>query len=113
MTAAVLRERAHPSTRIEAAVLALAGPLASVGTQSGSAWASITFSGWRHKIELRFTGAAAIAAGERFIEALPEHEFNIRGVLVADSMIGEVRHHYAIDPPFVEVTAELLVLDED
>ena len=76
------------------------------------AWASITFSGARHVVALRFVGDPAVAAGERFIAALPEHEFAIPRRLVADAAIVAVRHAM-LPEPSLEVECEVLMLDED
>lgn len=107
------RDHSIPASRVATAVLTLTGPAASLRTHTATAWASITFSGWRHQLVLRFTGPFAIGEGERFIAALPEHEFALRGALVADAAVTRVAHTQAIDPPHLEVTVELLVLDED
>lgn len=104
------RHRA-PAERLRAALLDLAGGLAEVAGHRERSWASITFAGTRHSIELHFAGEAAIAAGERFIEVLPDHEFAIPGQLVADAAILEVDHR--IGPaPLMKIKAELLLLDE-
>ena len=55
--------------------------------------------------------AEAVAAGELFIDALPEHEFAIVGSLVADAAITAVEHT-ALPEPKLVVTAELLLLEE-
>ena len=74
-------------------------------------WASVTFSGTRHTIALGFAGDDAIAAGERFIAALPEHEFALNRQLVADAAVVSVDHATVPDARMV-VEAELLLLDE-
>ena len=76
-----------------------------------TAWASVTFAGTRHRVELAFAGAAAVAAGERFIALLPDHEFALPGQLVADAAVVEVDHRLAPEPRLT-VTAELLLLEE-
>lgn len=113
MNTLTVKERPGNATRLRDAVLELAGPTAALISHSDKAWASITFAGSRHLLRLRFSGWRAIAAGERFLEALPEHDFKLRGALVADAAITHVTQHVAIDPPFLDVTAELLVLDGD
>ena len=75
-------------------------------------WASITFSGTRHTIALRFVGEDAVAAGEQFIARLPDHEFAIPRTLVADAAIVAVRHAL-LPEPSLEVECEVLLLDED
>ena len=74
-------------------------------------WASVTFSGARHTIALRFAGASAVEAGERFIDLLPDHEFTIRGQLVADAAISEVSLEMLPEPVLL-VEAELLLLED-
>ncbi|RZJ97376.1 MAG: hypothetical protein EOO76_19220 [Novosphingobium sp.] len=74
-------------------------------------WASVTFSGTRHTVSLVFTGAEAVAAGERFITTLPEHEFTIPGQLVADAAVVSVTH--AVLPEVrLGVEVDLLLLEE-
>jgi hypothetical protein len=74
-------------------------------------WASITFSGTRHTVALSFTGCEAVAAGERFIEALPEHEFTLARQLVADAAATRVEHTLLPEPEMI-VEAEILLLDD-
>ncbi|MBA4355347.1 MAG: hypothetical protein C0409_11710, partial [Novosphingobium sp.] len=56
----------------------LAGPLAEVIVHRETAWASITFTGARHTVVLRFAGSDAVSDGERFVALLPDHEFRLR-----------------------------------
>ena len=75
------------------------------------AWESVSFSGTRHRLVYEFTGAEAVEWGETLLSVLPEHEFAIPGQLVADATIVEVDHRMT-DPPRLEVTLELLLLDK-
>lgn len=93
------------------ALMELAGRKAELVRHSERSWASATFSGTRHEVVLSFSGAEAGVAGECFIDALPEHEFAIAGNLVADAAIVAVEH-FALPEPKLEVTAELLLLEE-
>lgn len=79
--------------------------------QSERAWASATFSGSRHTVTLAFRGIEAIDVADRFIEALPEHEFAIPGQLVADAAVTEAKLTMLPEPCF-EVEVELLLLDD-
>jgi hypothetical protein len=100
-----------PWLQLLSAILELAGGEAEFLRHSERPWNSATFSGARHVIGLRFTGEKAIAAGENFIAALPEHEFSIPNQLVADAAITAVNHE--IGPaPVLTLLAELLLLDE-
>jgi len=76
----------QPWGRLLKAVLDLAGDHAVLVRHVERDWASATFSGSSHAITLCFTGAVA-EAGERFIMALPDHEFIIPRYLVADAQI--------------------------
>ena len=51
------------------------------------AWASVTFSGTRHELVLRFEGDEAVAAGERLVAEVGDHEFAIPRQLVADAEV--------------------------
>lgn len=88
---------------------ALAQGGAKVLRHTEKAWASITFEGSRHTLELLFDGGEAVAAGETFIAALPEHEFAIPGQLVADAEVTRVEH-ILLPHPRLTVECELLLL---
>ncbi len=104
--------RRDPANHLLGALHALGDGQALVLRHEERAWASITFSGARHAVALRFAGDVAVAAGERFIAALPEHEFAIPRRLVADAAIVAVRHAM-LPEPSLEVECEVLLLDED
>jgi hypothetical protein len=97
--------------RLRDALLALAGGHAAILAHSEKTWASITFAGTRHRLELEFAGEAAIQAGEMFIVFLPEHEFMLPGQLVADAAVTAVDHRL-VPEPRLTVSVELLLLDE-
>lgn len=99
-----------PAERLREALIALAQGRATVLTHGEKNWASITFAGTRHRVELAFEGEEAVDAGELFIAFLPEHEFAIPGQLVADAAVTQVDHR--LDPPFMRVSCELLLLEE-
>ena len=92
-------------------LLRLGEDRAELVSHAERAWASVTFSGSRHTVRLTFTGEDAVEAGERFIDALPDHEFAIPRQLVADAVIQSVIHT-ALPQPRLDVTAEVLLLDE-
>lgn len=110
-TARRYRARRTTSDRLREAVLMLAEGRANLLTHEETPWSSITFSGTRHEIMLEFQGAEEVAAGEEFIEQLPEHEFRIPGQLVADANVREVDHRFGVHERLV-VTAVLLLLEE-
>jgi hypothetical protein len=103
------RTRRTSGERLRDALLALAGP-GKIEAHREKNWASITFAGARHTIDLGFDGAAAVEAGELFIAALPDHEFAIPGQIVAEATVVEVEHR--LDPPSMRVTCELLLLED-
>ncbi|MDZ4307728.1 hypothetical protein [Allopontixanthobacter sp.] len=103
--------RRSAADRLREALCALAAEKAQVLRHSEQAWASITFSGARHTVELAFEGIEAAKAGERFIAELPDHEFAIPGQLVADAAIVSVDHTMLPDVRLV-VKAELLLLQD-
>ena len=104
--------RRDPANRLLGALCDLGESHAIVLRHEERAWASITFAGSRHTLALRFAGDAAVAAGERFIAALPDHEFAIPRRLVADAAIVAVRHAL-LPEPSLEIECEVLMLDED
>ena len=105
------RARKTPADRLRDALLALGEHRGQLLAQSERAWASITFAGARHGVTLLFAGEDAVAAGERFIAALPDHEFELAGQLVADATVTEVEHRLLPSPRLI-VTCEVLLLEE-
>ena len=106
-----LRPRRGPGDRLREAVMGLAGGMASVVRHGERSWASVTFAGARHRLDLVFAGASGVEAGEQFIAALPDHEFAIAGQLVADATVIAVDHR-VMPEPRMAVTCELLLLDD-
>ena len=114
--AAMLSAAHHPSRRapwlpLLSALLGLAGGRGELIRHAERSWASVTFSGTRHTVVLAFAGIEAVAAGEQFIDALPDHEFAIPRQLVADAAVVRV-DHTALPQPRLEVEVELLLLEE-
>lgn len=101
--------RRNPGERLRDALLALAGRRATLLSHHEQSWASITFAGARHRLELLFEGAEAVEAGELLIARLPEHEFAIPGQLVADAAVTAVDH--CLEPPRMQVSCEMLLLE--
>lgn len=93
------------------ALLRLGEDRAEIVRHAERPWASVTFSGTRHTVALNFTGAAAVAAAERFIDALPEHEFAIPRQLVAEAAVVSVDHHL-LPEAAMTVECELVLLDD-
>lgn len=109
-TRAPFRARRNAGERLRDALLELAQGEAAVLSHAETNWASITFAGARHRLELAFEGADAVEAGELFIAALPEHEFAIPGQLVAEATVVAVDHR--LDPPRMQVSCEVLLLED-
>jgi len=110
LTCPPTRPRRGTADDLREALLDLAQGRATVVTHSEKRWASVTFTGARHRLELAFDGAEAVEAGELFIALLPEHEFAIPDQLVADAAVTKVDHR--LDPPLMRVSCELLLLEE-
>ena len=104
--------RRGATERLREELQALACGHAEILAHSEKSWASITFAGTRHRLDLAFAGADAVEAAENFIAYLPEHEFAIPGQLVADAAVTSVDHRIGPDPR-MEVRIELLLLDEE
>jgi hypothetical protein len=102
----------RPWMALLSALLRLAGGGAELVRHSERPWASVTFSGSRHTVVLAFTGAEAIAAGEAFIAALPDHEFAVPRQLVADASVVAVES-VLLPAPRLTIEAELLLLEND
>lgn len=108
-TAQPVRSRAWMPLLSE--LLALGRGQAELVSHAERPWASVTFSGSRHTVRMTFSGTDAVETGERFIDALPEHEFAIPRQLVADAAVQAVVHT-ALPEPRLDVTVELLLLEE-
>jgi hypothetical protein len=103
--------RRSTSERLREELQALAGGHALILAHAEKSWASITFAGTRHRLDLAFEGAEAVEAAENFIAYLPEHEFASPRRLVADAAVIAVDQRIGHDPR-MEVRIELLVLDD-
>jgi hypothetical protein len=53
-------------------------------TLASRPWASITFSGERHRLTLCLPGPGAEAAADTFLDGLEERDFALRGHILAD-----------------------------
>ena len=59
---------------------------------SSRSWASVTFSGARHRIAFSLEGVGAGAAADRFLAAMGEAEFDLHGHILADiACVGDER----------------------
>lgn len=110
-TPAAPRVRLTHGERLLRAVLELAGEHATLVRHTETPWASVTFSGARHSVVLAFCGWEACDDAEHLIVELPEHEFRIAGVLVADAAVARTDQEL-LPEPRMEVELELLLLED-
>jgi len=106
------KRRRVPSDTLRRALMELADNQATIVDHKERSWASITFAGTRHQLDLVFEGAPAIEAAEHFIANLPEHLFEIPGQLVADAAVISVDHQLGAEPQ-MQVCVEVLLLDDN
>lgn len=104
--------RRGPWMQLLSALMTLAGGRAELLRHAERPWASVTFSGSRHTIALAFTGSEAVAAGEAFIDALPDHEFAIPRQLVADAGVISLEHTM-LPEPRLQIEVEVLLLEDN
>jgi hypothetical protein len=74
-------------------------------------WRSLTFSGERHVIELRISGADSREVMRRMCADLADAEFSIPGVIVADIAVAGTPVHSADGS--TNLTIEALTIVED
>jgi hypothetical protein len=87
----------------------LAGATPIVEAVESRTWASITFSGERHRIALRIEGGDGPAAADRFLDGLAEREFDLGGHLLADiAAVADER-----DGDVIRLTLEALTVEKD
>lgn len=53
-------------------------------------WASITFSGERHRLTLRLDGAGARSAARAFLDGLGEREFELKDHILIDIAVADI-----------------------
>jgi len=101
--------RRTPITMIEA-LLALSGEDAMMLQHTEASWQSATFHGRRFSATLNWAGDEAVARGAAFLDALPGHEFRIRGTDVVDAEV--VWRQTSAVPASMTANVALLLLDE-
>jgi hypothetical protein len=65
------------------------GAAVAIESLASRPWASITFSGERHRLSLCLPGPGAAAAADLFLDGLAEHDFALRGHVLADIVLAE------------------------
>ena len=108
---AVCSSRHDTAGHLREALQELAQHQARIASHQERSWASVTFAGTRHRLDLWFDGAEAVEAGEQFIAALPDHEFAIPGQLVADAEVTEMSHTL-LPRSRLAVALEMLLLND-
>jgi hypothetical protein len=92
-------------TRALTTSAATAGCPVEIADSDWTRWASATFTGARHLLALRGEASSALDA---WLAALPEADIALRGHLVADVVIGNVRHVSGT----VTISLEVLTVEE-
>lgn len=77
---------------------------------SSQSWASVTFSGARHRVAFSLQGAGAEAAAERFVARIDEAEFDLRGHILADIALVAKRRSPAGDR--IDMNLEALTVED-
>jgi len=97
-----------PGTQLERALVrsaACAGIALHVESAGSTSWASVTFTGARHRLRLIAPVSSSL---DGWLAALPEAEFHLRGHLVADLAVAEE----ARTGEQAEVTLEILTVED-
>jgi hypothetical protein len=63
------------------------GAAVAIESLASRAWASVTFSGERHRLSLCLPGPGAAAAADAFLEDLAERDFALSGHVLADIVL--------------------------
>lgn len=90
---------------------AIAGDLAVpvlFGEIASTPWASGTFSGSRHRLEMRINGLKADELARRFADGLEERDFPLSGHILADIDLVEIE----IGVDQVRIVIEALTVEE-
>lgn len=94
---------------LAAQIEALAESRASVTLERERPWASITFTGMRHSLIVRWNGVTDPAVIKKLTRTLPDQEFAIPGHFIADLLVTEQTQTHLlvealsiIDPVFRE-----------
>ncbi len=79
---------------------------------TSKAWASATFSGARHTVDLRLAGTAAEAATDALLANLDEAEFRLRGHILADIALVSQRRYGLDGAMVVALSLEALTVED-
>lgn len=110
----IARTPTGTAARLIRALLELLGPEAELVAAHEREWASATFSGARHRIDLRVPLADAASAPSPALAALPEHDFALSGEIVADCVLTTQRRERSADGRYwLACSVELLTVAAD
>ena len=73
-------------------------------------WASITFSGERHRLSLSLPGPGAQAAVDAFLDGLEDRDFALRGHILADIEAAGIQRD---SDGQIRLTLEALTVEDD
>lgn len=77
-------------------------------------WASVTFTGARHKIAMRLDGGGAEAAAAAFVDNLEAAEFRLRGHILADiALVSEERWTGTDGAARIRIRLEALTVEDN
>lgn len=78
---------------------------------SSRSWASVTFSGARHRVAFSLEGVGAGAAADAFLNGMEEADFDLRGHILADiALLAEERD---ASGERVQLRVEALTVEDD
>lgn len=75
---------------------------------AGEPWRSLDLVGERHQFRLQLSGPHSAEIAGRITQTLPDHEFAVPGLLVADAVVAGIEAH----PDGAILTIEALTFDE-
>ena len=102
------------ASRLIGAIMPLAGPSAELVGAHEREWASATFSGARHCLDLRLWSGAQDAELPPALLSLPEHEFDLPNEIVADCTIAFGSRERGADGHYAQsARIELLTISSD
>ncbi len=113
LTRPSMPRRADAGRALRIALAALLGEGARLLSSRERPWASATFTGARHYWTWALTAADGADLARWFAALLPEHEFSIRGHIVADALVTDIRSETLEDGrPATIVTLEILSVED-
>lgn len=87
-------------------------PLLVVESLDSEAWASATFTGARHRLEVRIEGERAVSAAAAIAARLAEAELLVPGAIVADVALVRQDTDLGPDGALCRLVFELLTVDD-